>query len=100
MAIYFQGAGEHLLLFSGIRGASSLFWGFREPCKKVKKNLTLKEKPSFQLILKKNLRLLWGKPPNPLRKSTCIYFRANMLIWIGISLLVTDMANNFYYFGK
>ena len=50
MAIYFLEAGEHWLLFSGIWGASLYFGGFREPCKKVLKNLTLKEKPSFHLI--------------------------------------------------
>ena len=53
MAYYFQGAGEHLQLFSGIWGASSLFLGFREHCKEKskKKNLTLKEMPSFRWIL-------------------------------------------------
>ena len=36
-----------------IWGASSKFWGFTEPSKKVKKNLTLKEMPSFRLIFYK-----------------------------------------------
>ena len=35
-AIYFQGTGEHWLIFSGIWGASSYMRGFREPCKKVR----------------------------------------------------------------
>ena len=54
---YFQGFGEQAYSFGG----------FREPCKKVKKNLTLKEKPLFRLIFF-NLPLLVGSLPDPPRK--------------------------------
>ena len=47
-AIYFQGSREHWLLFKGSWGASSWFWGSREPCQKEKK---INEKPPFCLIL-------------------------------------------------
>ena len=40
MAIYFQGAGEQAHSFGDLGS----------PAKKFKKNLTLKEKPSFRLI--------------------------------------------------
>ena len=39
MAIYFQGAGENLYLFSGILGASSLFGDLGSPVIKVNKSL-------------------------------------------------------------
>ena len=82
---YFQGFGEQAYSFGG----------FREPCKKVKKNLTLKEKPSFRLIFfLKIFRFWWQAPQTPLGKSKCHYFRAH--IWV----MVTDMANSFYYCGK
>ena len=46
-------------------GSTLIVLGLREPCKKVFKNLTLKEKPSFCLIfLKKNLGLLGGSYPD------------------------------------
>ena len=52
--------------FQGFWEQAYSFGGFREPCKKVKKNLTLKEKPSFRLIffLEKS-SASGGKPPRP-----------------------------------
>ena len=74
-ANYFQGFGEL---------ASSLFWGLREPCKKVLKS-HLKEKAFILFDFLKKIFSFWGEAPQtPLRKSKCIYFRANMLIWSGI----------------
>ena len=73
----FGGAGEKgyiflwswaaLVIISGIWGANLYFWGFGEPCKKVKINLwtlTLKEKPSFHLIFL-IIPLLRGSPNTP-----------------------------------
>ena len=37
-------------------------------------------------------------PPPPQGKYKCLYFRASMLIWIGIGDLYA--ANKFYYSGK
>ena len=82
----FWGSGENGYLFSGCRGALVII--FRDlgsklivlGSKGVKKNLTLKEKPSFRLIKKKNLRLMGEVPQTSLGKSTCIYFPAKMLI--------------------
>ena len=65
-------------------GSKFIVWGFREPCKKVKKNLTLKEKPSFCLIFFQKI-----SSADPPWISKCVYFPANMLIWI---VLMTDMA--------
>ena len=73
--------------FKGLWEQAHSFGDLGSPAKKSKKNLTLKEKSSFRLILfLKNLQLLggYGNPPDPLGKSKCIYFRANTLICIGI----------------
>ena len=52
--------------------------GTKVPCKKVKKK-SLKEKPSSRLIFSK---ISSASDPPSIDKS--IYFRASMLIWIGI----------------
>ena len=93
----FWGSGENGYLFSGSWGAlviifrdlgsKFIVWGIWGALQRSKKNLTLKEKPSFCLIISKK---------NPWI-SKCIYFPANMLIWM---VLMTDMANIFYYRGK
>ena len=61
IAIYFHGAGEHWLLFSGIGRASLYikFWGFRESCQNVKmKNL----KKSISILLKFSLASRASRP--------------------------------------
>ena len=97
--------GEWLFIFRELGSTGNYFHGFREqvhsfgdlgsPAKKFKKNLTLKEKPSFCLIFFK--KILWQTPSDPPWISKCIYFSANMLIWI---VLMTDKANYFHYCGK
>ena len=93
----FWGSGENGYLFSGSwealviifrdSGSKLIVLGIKGALQKSKKfnlnNLTLKEKPSFHLIFKRNLRLLGGTPQTPLAKSQCIYFRVNMLIGLG-----------------
>ena len=59
MAIYFQGAGGALVIIFRDLGSKLIDLG--SPEKKFK-NLTLKEKPSFRLIVSKILRLLGGAP--------------------------------------
>ena len=66
--------GEWLFIFRELGSTGNYFQGFGEqahsfgdlgsPAKKLKKNLTLKEKPSFDFF-KKILRLLGGSPPDP-----------------------------------
>ena len=65
-----------------------------EPFKKVKK--THFEGKAFILFdfFQKNSS---ADPTDPPWISKCIYFPANMLIWI---VLLTDMANYFYFRGK
>ena len=77
--------GEWLFIFRELGSIGNYFQGFREqahsfedlgsPAKKAK-NLTFKENPSFRLILTGGPRPPW--------EFRCIYFRANMLIWVGI----------------
>ena len=61
----FWGSRENDYLFSGNWGASSYFWGFREPCKKVKKS-HLKGK-AFILFnfFQKISSASGGSPPDP-----------------------------------
>ena len=74
MTIYFQGIGEQAHIFGDLGS----------PAKKLK-NLTLKEKPSFCLtFFKRFLQLLGVAPQTHHWISQCIYFHANMLIWIDI----------------
>ena len=91
----FWGSGENGYLFSGTRGvlvvilsdfgSKLIVWGFGEPCKKVKKILTLKEKPSFCLIFFKS-----SASENLNVFTSCLS---------GL-VLVTDMTNDFYFCGK
>ena len=93
MAIYFQGAGEHWLLFSGIWGASSQFWGFREPCKKVKKISPYRKSLHFVLIKKKSSASGW-EPPDPPPPPP---LEIKMYLLLCYMLMVTGRANLFDY---
>ena len=65
-------------------GGKLIILGIKEALQKSKKNLTLKEKLSFCLIFFLILWLLGVAFKTPLRISKCTYFRAYMMIWIGI----------------
>ena len=70
---YFQELGEQAHILGDLGS----------PAKKQKKShIKGKAFISFHFFL--NLRLLGGSPPDPLEKSRCINFRADMLIWIRI----------------
>ena len=94
--------GERLFFFSELGSTGNYFQVFGEqvhsfgelgiPAKKLKKS-HLKRKAFILLIFSKNF---FGRPGPPWI-SKCIYFPANMLTWI---VLITDMANYFYYRGK
>ena len=118
-----MGSGENGFLFSGSWGALVIIFrdlgsklivlGIKGALQKSKKNLTLKEKPSSRMIFfqKKSsadplgylnvftslLTLVIHLRFIHVVKFKCIYFPANMLIWI---VLMTNMANYFYYRGK
>ena len=114
MAIYFQGAGGALVIIFRDLGSKLIVLGIRGALQKCIKNLTLKENPSFRLIFFKS-SASGGKPPpqTPQRKYKCLYFRANMLIWIGtgdlygesfllfwkIILKIVDFRSIITYFG-
>ena len=60
--------------------------GALQKSKKINfKNLTLTEKPLFRLINEIKIFSFWREAPQtPIATSKCVYFRANMLIWISI----------------
>ena len=67
------------------------FGDLGSPTKKLKKShLKVKAFILFDYFQNKSSADL----PRPPLLSKCIYFPANMLIWI---VLMTDMANYFYY---
>ena len=101
----FGGSGEKGFLFSGNLGSLRIifrahsFGDLGSPAKS-KKNLSLKEKPSFRLIFFKEIFGFWGEALRPSLKNLNVFtYMLTMLIWIGIGHL-TDMANFFYYCGK
>ena len=64
----FWGSGENGYLLSGSKLSGEQTHSFGDlgsPAKNNKKNLTLKEKPSFLLIFQKNSSASGGKPPTP-----------------------------------
>ena len=82
--------GEWLFIFRELGSTGSLgsklivFGDLRSPAKKGK-NLTLKKSLHFVLFFFKYSATGGGESPQTrLQKSKCIYFRAFMLIWIGI----------------
>ena len=94
MAIFFRELGSTGNYFQGFGEQVHSFGDLGSPAKKIKKSY-LKGK-AFILFdfFKKNL---WQTPSDPPWISKCIYFLANMLIWI---VLMTDKANYFHYCGK
>ena len=62
MAIHFKELGSTCNYFQGFGEQVHSFGNLGNPAKNIKKNLTLKAKPSFRLILL-NLRLLGGGAP-------------------------------------
>ena len=84
MAIYFQGAGGALVIIFRDLRSKFIVLGIKGALQKCKKNLTLKEKPSFRFFKYSASGGSNQTPPPPQGKYKCLYFRANMLIWIGI----------------
>ena len=90
----FWGSGENGYLFSGSWGAlviifrdlgsKLIFLGIKGALQKCKKKSHLKRKAfiSFDFFFKSSASV--GSPPDPQGKYKCLYFRANMLTWIGI----------------
>ena len=64
MAFYFQGVGSTGNYFQAFGEQVHSFGDLGIPAKKVKKNLTLKEKPSFCLIFFQKISS--ADPPTPL----------------------------------
>ena len=62
MSIYFQGAGSTGNYFQGFGEQAHSFRDLGSP---AKKNLTLKEKPSFRLTFLRKILASGGKPPRP-----------------------------------
>ena len=65
MAIYFHGAGGTGNYFQGFGEQAHNLGDLGSPAKKYKKNLTLKEKPSFHMIFFKKIFGFLRKAPRP-----------------------------------
>ena len=91
----FMELGSTCNYFQGFGGQAHSFGDLRSHAKKVKKNLTLKENPSFHLIFWKKSSA--SRPPSPLENLNVFSF-----VYTCLSGLVvpTDMANTFYICGN
>ena len=81
----FWGSGENdwgaLVIIFRDFGSKLIVLGIKGALQKSNKKSHLKGKAfiSFDFFFKKS-------PPDPFAKGKCIYFRANMIIWIGIGV--------------